>query len=148
MNIAVTLPDEKWELTMEFISSKRNWDVENQLYRRPDLEDCKAKLSDCQFYWRGNYLIVEYDGIVHYWECGERNYFRVAIELIDLDRPANWKTLDLLLSLRMGIRQTESNCCGYVESVLDGEVMTLNLYNKFMKLARAQDRQHHGSSTF
>ena len=67
---------------------------------------------------------------------------------MELEKPAKWKTIDKLLSLRMGIRQTEVNCCGYVEAILEGEKMTLALHRKFMQLARAQDLQHHGSHTF
>lgn len=67
---------------------------------------------------------------------------------MQLEKPAKWKTLDKLISLRMGIRQTEVNGCGYVEAILEDEEMTLKLYQKFMRLARAHDIQHHGSPTF
>jgi hypothetical protein len=71
-----------------------------------------------------------------------------AVEFIEPEKPAEWKTLEKLIDFRMAIRQTEVNGCGYVETLLEGEKMTLKLYQKFMRLARKQDMQHHGSHTF
>lgn len=148
MEILVKLPDETWEETKKFIDSCRNWDVEKQRYRDPGLDLSKVNVSVCQFYWRGKYLIVEHGGMVHFYENGPYNYFFQAIQLMQLDQPAEWKTLDKLLSFRQAIRQTEVNCCEYVDLLLEGERLTLQLFNKFMKISRKQDRDHHGSSTF
>ena len=150
MKLNVINPNEDWELTMKFIDANRNWSVEKQAYKNPNAEKCKAELRDCQIYQRGNYIILEHEGIVHYWENADANYpyFRMAIEFMELSNPKKWKTLDKLIALRQGIRQTEVNWCGYVDDVLIDNQITLDRYNQFMSLARAQDFQHHGSSTF
>ena len=134
---------------MAFIESKRNWDVKNQCYRDPNAENCYAPISESTIYWRGQYLIVEYEDIIHYWEMdGHYCYMKQAIDLFRIDIPAKWKTVDKLISLRMAIRQTEVNLCGYVDDLLVGKRMSLKLYNQFMKLARQQDLEHHGVHTF
>ncbi|MCC5916778.1 MAG: hypothetical protein JJU02_05560, partial [Cryomorphaceae bacterium] len=133
------------------IDSKRNWDVENQRFRIPEKEFYKIErttnLSNCQIFWRGNYLIVEHNGFVHYWDSFPYCYLKQAVEFMEIEKPAKWKTIDKLISLRMGIRQTEVNYCGYVDQYF-GRKMTLKLYNLFMTLARAHDVNHHGSPTF
>lgn len=136
--------------TLKFIEANRNWSVEKQAYKNPAAENCKAELSECEIYQRGNYIIVQHDGIVHFWEHAQTNYpyLKIAIYYMEPDRSKKWKTLDKLIALRMGIRQTEANCCGYVEDVLEGKTMTLDRYNDFMALARAQDLAHHGAHTF
>lgn len=149
MKIEITNEKELPKETMKFIESKRNWDVANQRYRKEEAERSKTNLTDCKIYWRGEYLILEdYDGIIQYWDSFPYCFLKMAVEFMELDKPAEWKTLDKLISLRMGIRQTEVNSCGYVETILEGEKMTLKLYRKFMHFARAQDLQHHGSHTF
>lgn len=144
----IMVEDEDPKETMKFIESKRNWDVANQCYRKPDAENCKANISECKIYWRGEYLILEHDDIIHYWDSFPYCFLKEAVEFFAPEKPAKWKTLDKLIDLRMGIRQTEVNLCGYVETLLEGEKMTIKLYNKFMRLCRAQDLQHHGSHTF
>lgn len=138
--------------TMKYIDSKRNWDVENQRYRIPNKEEREIErvtnLAECKIFWRGEYLLIEYNGMVHYWDSFPYCFFKQAVEFMELAKPRKWKTIDRLISLRMGIRQTEVNSCGFVESVLEGEKMTLKLYQKFMRLARAQDYRHHGAHTF
>lgn len=149
MDIKWIQPKETPKKTMEYINENRNWSVEKQAYKVPFKLD--IELTHCKIYQRGKYLIAEHQEIIHFWERADTNYpyFKMAIEYMDLDRPAKWKTLDKLISLRMGIRQTEVNLCGYVESILDqkGET-TLNRYNHFMQLARKQDLEHHGDNTF
>ena len=145
----ITLEQESAEETMKFIDSKRNWDALNQRYRKPEAEISTTNLIDCKIYWRGKYLIVEdHDGIVQYWDSFPYCFLKQAIEFMELDKPADWKTLDKLIAFRCAIRQTEVNLCGYVETLLMDEKMTLKLFEKFMRLARAQDLQHHGSHTF
>jgi len=139
---------EPWEVTMEYINSKRNWDIENQKYRKTDQEIGKPNLSECKIYRRGQYVILEHNDIIHYYENIKGCYLLTAVFYMEPDKPAEWKTMDKLIDLRMGIRQTEANCCYYVADILEGNKMTLNLYKKFMKLARAQDKRHHGSNTF
>lgn len=148
--IEVINPNETPEQTMEFINANRNWSVEKQAYKVPTAEISKAELTECKLYQRGKYIILEHNGIVHYWEQADTNYpyFQMAIEYMELDNPKKWKTLDKLISFRQGIRQTEVNWCGYVDDVLTGNKMTLDRYNHFMELARAQDLNHHGSHTF
>jgi len=144
-------PDEPWEETVKYIESKRDWNVEKQEYRLSDKElkrHNNANLNDCEIYWRGKYLILEYDGIIHYWDSFPYCFFKQAVEFMELEKPAKWKTLKKLISLRMGIRQTEVNACGYVDTILENERMTLSLYQKFMRFARAHDLRHHGSHTF
>lgn len=147
-NIPVTHQDEPAAETKKFIDSKRNWDVAKQEFKNPEAEKMEANLSDCKIYWRGQYLIAEHDDIIHYWDSFPYCFLKRAVEFMELNSPAEWKTLHKLIALRMAIRQTEVNGCGYVESVLEGKKMTLALYNKFMRLARAQDLEHHGSHTF
>lgn len=148
----IELETEDPKETMKYIDSKRNWDIENQRYRIPPKEEQEiertSNISECKIYWRGKYLIIEHNDIVHYWDSFPRCFLKQAVEFIEPEKPAEWKTIDKLISLRMAIRQTEVNCCGYVEEVLEGEEMTLKLYSKFMRLARAQDLRHHGSHTF
>lgn len=147
--IPVTYENEPASETMQFIESKRNWDVANQCYRKPEAELSKANVADCKIYWRGEYLILEdNDGIIQYWDSFPYCFLKQAVELMQLEKPAKWKTIDKLIEFRCAIRQTEVNLCGYVESLLEGENLTLLLYNKFMRLCRAQDYQHHGSHTF
>lgn len=138
--------------TMKYIESKRNWNVEKQAYKiSPEEENAIEKttlLTKDIVYWRGQYLIIEHNNMVHYWEHQDGCFLRDAAICIDMDKPAKWKTIDKLISLRMGIRQTEVNCCGYVEEILDAGKMTLQRYREFMRIARAQDLQHHGSHTF
>ena len=146
--IQITFENETPKETMQFIESKRNWDVANQKLRKPEAENCKANLIDCKIYWRGEYLILEHDEIIHYWDSFPYCFLKQAVEFMELDKPAKWKTLDKLISLRCGIRQTEVNLCGFVEAILEDERMTLALYRKCMRMARAQDLMHHGSHTF
>ena len=133
---------------MAFIESKRNWDVKNQCYRKPEAENCKANIEDCKIYWRGEYLILEHEEIIHYWDSFPYCFLKQAVEFIQPEKPAKWKTLDKLIAFRMAIRQTEVNGCGYVDELLVNQKMTLSLFQEFMKLSRAQDFQHHGSHTF
>lgn len=144
----ITFQNEDPKKTMAFIDSKRNWDVANQCYRIPEAEYCKANIEDCKIFWRGEFLILEHNDIIHYWDSYPYCFLKQAVEFINPDKPAKWKTLDKLISLRMGIRQTEVNHCGYVDLLLVDEKMTLKLYRKFMRKARAQDLWHHGSHTF
>ena len=148
--IEVINKNEALEKTMEFIDANRNWSVEKQAYKVPEAENSKAELTECKLYQRGKYIILEHNGIVHYWEMADTNYpyFQMAIDYMELDNSKKWKTLDKLISLREGIRQTEVNWCGYVDSMLTDNKMTLDRYNHFMELARAQDLQHNGSHTF
>ena len=144
----ITFKNEAPEKTMAFIQSKRNWDTANQRYRYPKAENLKVNIEDCKIYWRGDFLILEHNDIIHYWDSYPYCFLKQAVEFIAPEKPAKWKTLDKLISLRMGIRQTEVNHCGYVDLLLVDEKMTFKLYQKFMRKARAQDLQHHGSHTF
>lgn len=150
--IEATYEGESREDTVKFIDSKTNWDIANQRYRIPPKEDKEIErttnLSDCKIYWRGEYLILQHNDMVHYWDSFPYCFLNQAVEFMELDKPAKWKTMDKLMDLRMGIRQTEVNGCGYVETILEGNKMTLRLYRRFMMFARAQDLQHHGSHTF
>lgn len=149
MNIERKQINEITEDTMAFIDSKTNWDVKNQCYRKPQAEICKVPLSDCKIYWRGKYLILEYDDIIHFWESdGAYCFLKRAVELMQLDNLPKWKTLDKLISLREAVRQTEVNLCGFVDDILLGKKMSLKLYREFMRLARQQDLEHHGQYTF
>lgn len=138
--------------TMKYIESKRNWDVANQRYRIPPEKEkeieATTNINECKIFWRGQYLIIEHNNMVHYWNRFPCCFLKQAVEFMEPENPAKWKTIDKLIALKIGIRQTEVNGCGYVESILEGEKMTLKLYNKFMRFARAQDLQHHGSHTF
>ena len=148
-NVPVTYPGEDWKQTMAFIESKRNWDVGNQRYRKPEAENSTTNLTDCKIYWRGDYLIVEdYDGIIQYWDSYPYCFLKQAVELFEPQKPAQWKTVDKLIAFRQAIRQTEVNGCGFVEDMLVGYRMTVTRYAKFMRMARAQDLLHHGSHTF
>ena len=147
-NIETTFETETAEETMKFIESKRNWDVENQRYRKEAAEKSNTNLADCQIYWRGKYLILEHDNIIHYWDSFPYCFLKMAVEFMELEKPEKWKTLQNLISFRMAIRQTEVNWCGYVDDILCEEQMSEEVFKKFMKVARKQDKQHHGSHTF
>ena len=134
--------------TMTFINSKTNWNVETQTYKDESAENCKANIADCKVYWRGEYLILEHNDIIHYWDSHPYCFLKDAIVYFEPQKPAKWKTLNKLIDLRMAIRQTEVNHCGFVDLFLLNETMTINLYNKFMGVSRAQDLEHHGSPTF
>jgi hypothetical protein len=142
--------DESWQVTSDFIEENRNWNVASQSYKVDENELDNVKLADCKIYQRGQYIILECNGIVHYWEKADTHYpfFQMAIEFMDLDNLEDWKTAGKLVALRMGIRQTEVNGCGYVDEYLTGKKMTHNRYNTFMRTARKQDLEHHGSHTF
>jgi hypothetical protein len=148
----IEFENETAEETMKYIESKRNWVVADQCYKIPpeveEIIELITNLSKCKIYWRGQYLIVEHNDMVHYWDSFPHCYLKQAVEFMDLENPAEWKTIAKLISLRMGIRQTEVNMCGYVDAILQGEKMTLKLYNNFMRVARLQDFIHHGSHTF
>jgi hypothetical protein len=137
--------------TMKYIDSKRNWNTEKQEYRltKEELNAANnANIEECKIHWRGEYLLLEHDGIVHYWDSFPYCFLKQAVEFFEPENPAKWKTLDKLIAFRMAIRQTEVNHCGYVETLLEGEKMTLKLYQKFMRFARAHDLQHNGNHTF
>ena len=139
------------EETMKYIDLHRNWNTEKQEYRLSKEELNAAyntNIEKCKIYWRGKYLVLELNDIVHYWDSFPYCFLKQAVEFIEPDKPAGWKTLDKLIDFRMAIRQTEVNHCGYVDTLLVDEKMTSKLYNKFMRLARKQDLQHHGSHTF
>jgi len=140
--------NETRDITMNFIDNHRNWNVEKQEYRFPEKEDCKANLSDCEIYWRGEYLILQHENIVHYWDSFPYCFLIQAVELMELDKPKKWKTLDKLISFRCAIRQTEVNHCGFVNDIFEGNNMTRKRFDSFMQLARSQDLWHHGSHTF
>ena len=150
--IEIERKKESPEETMKYIESKRNWDVKNQRYKIPPEKEYEIErttnLSDCKIFWRSIYLIIEHNDMVHYWDCLPYCFLKQAVEFMELEKRAKWKTIDKLISLRMAIRQTEVNYCGYVDDILEREKMTLALHRKFMRLARAQDLQHHGINTF
>ena len=99
---------EEWKETMKYIESKRNWDVENQRYRIPpekeDEIERTTNLSECKIFWRGKYLIVEHNDMVHYWDSFPYCFLKQAVEFMELEKPAKWKTIHRLISLRAGIR--------------------------------------------
>lgn len=105
-------------------------------------------MANCKIYWRGEYLILEHDDVIHYWDSFPYCFLKQAVEFMELEKPEKWKTLDKLIAFRCAIRQTEVNLLGYVETLLAGERMTLPLFRKFMRLSREHDLQHHGSHTF
>ena len=143
-------PNEPLEKTNEYIELNRNWSVENQSYKNNDAENCKVQLTKCKILKRGNYVLAEHNGIVHFWERADTAYpyFQRAIDFMQLSNPKKWKTLNKLISLRQAIRQTEVNCCDFVDDVLQGRNLTLKSYKHFMKLAKKQDYEHHGMHTF
>lgn len=149
MDIKRILINEPEEETIAFIESKRNWDVKRQCYRFPEENFRHIPISECDIFWRGEFLMIEYNGIIHYWEYSGRYCFlEQAINLFEINIPLKWKTMDKLISFRMAIRQTEVNLCGYVDKLLVGKRMSLKLYNQFMKVSRQQDLEHHGVRTF
>jgi hypothetical protein len=143
-------PSESIKETLNYIELNRNWSVQKQKYKDISSENCKAKLTECEIIKRGNYVLIEYKGIVHFWEKADTNYpyFQMAIDFMEVINPKKWKTIDKLISLREAIRQTEVNCCYFVEDILEGKKLTLKTYNYFMQLSRKQDFEHHGSNTF
>lgn len=145
MKYEIINPDEKLEDTVKLLDFKWNAHSQNERENKRHL-----KVEECKIYMRGQVWIIEHEDMILYYESHNENYpfFEMACHYIDFDNPCKWKTVDKILSLRMGIRQTEVNWCGYVENMLEGKKMTLNRYTKFMEMARAQDLQHHGVQTF
>ena len=143
-------PNEPLEKTLEYIELNRNWSVQLQAYKVVDAVNCKVQLTKCKILKRGSYVLAEHGGIVHFWEKANTNYpyFQIAIDFMQLSNPKKWKTLNKLISLRQAIRQTEVNCCDFVDDVLQGKNLTLKSYKHFMKLAKKQDYEHHGMHTF
>ena len=152
LTIERTLPEEPALETMKFIESKRNWSIRKQAYKIPPQDEHRieyyTKLTECRIYYRGKYLILQRGDMIHYWDSEPYCFLELAVSYMRLDKAANWKTLHRLITLRMGIRETEVACLGYVEDILSEEVMTYKLYKHFIRLARAHDLLHHGSSTF
>ncbi len=145
--IPTELENEPVEETMAYINANQNWDVNAQAYKVPD-RVLLTNLAECKIYFRGVYLILEHNGIIHYHESGVNSYFHQAVDFMDLQNPKGWKSMEKLISLRQGIRQTEANLCGYVDDILRPYKITLAIYNQFMRLARAHDVAHHGEPTF
>ncbi|MDR7694125.1 hypothetical protein PG593_03685 [Riemerella anatipestifer] len=154
MKLEVINEQEPIEITLEFINNNRNWDskTENYILTKEEAKDhYNTPLNDCHIYQRGQYLIIEYKSIVHYWEltCNQYNFLESAIYYMQLDEPEEWKTLGRLIDFRMAIRQTEVNEMGYVETILqDRKKITFQTYKEFMRLARKHDLEHHGYNTF
>lgn len=148
-------PQEATDETMKYIDSKRNWNVEKQEYIIPVLEESQIEINthirDAKIYFRGEYMIIEINDLVHYWEHtigNNYNFLQQAYELMNPNESGTWKTVQRLISFREAIRQTEVNYCGYVDTFLRGYKLTEKRFNIFMKLARQQDLQHHGQTTF
>jgi len=145
--IKKTESKEDRKVTMDFINSNRNWQVEKQEDKISEKEISKINLKDCDIYWRGDYLIVSHNNIIFYWE-NNGGHLKKAVELLNLESEKKWKTLDKLISFRCAIRETEVNCLGLVENIFEDENMTLIRFNSFMTLAKAHDILHHGTRTF
>lgn len=142
-------PEEGWEQTMAYIDANRDWDVANQCYK-VDFKTVKdTPLSECRIYQRGVYLIVEYNGIVFYWEHNRSstNYLDTACTMLRPDKPAKWKTLGILMSLRQCCRE----CIAQGWNIEDRymiEGITRQQCLEFLSIGRKYDKQHHGQATF
>lgn len=137
--------NEATEVTMQFIEENRNWSVEKQAYKTDD--NCKANLSECKIYKRGQYFILEHAGIIHYWEHdGNYCYLQDAIHYMNPDKPAKWKTLNKLITFRQAIR--ENNAQWMALDDLLKENITEREFVQFINTARVFDKRHHGTETF
>lgn len=142
------LPDENSTDTMAYIDSARDWDIANQVYRVRLATVKDTPLTECRVYQRGPYVIVELNGIVHYWEHTDGScYLKTAIDMIDSARPAKWKTLGALITLRQCCRECIAQGWG-IEDDYFYRPLSESQYREFLRLGRSRDKVHHGSNTF
>jgi len=143
-------PNQPLEKTLEYMELNKNWSVHLQAYNVVDAVKCKTQSTKCKILRRGRYVLIKYNGIVHFWQKSNTAYpyFQIAIAFMVLSNPKKWETLVRLISLRQATKQTEVNCCDFVYDILQGRNLTLKSYKYFMKLARKQDYEHQGVHTF
>lgn len=142
------LPDETAAVTMAYIDSNRAWDVTNQVYKVDFATVKDTPLTDCMVYQRGLYIIVELNCIIHYWEHTHgTNYLQVAIDMIGIDKPAKWKTLGALITLRQCCRECIAQGWG-IEDDYFYQQLSESQYREFLRIGRSRDKVHHGSNTF
>lgn len=135
MKLEIINPDESWQITQEFIDSR---------YRSDGRE---VLLSEASIYQRGKYIIVEYNEQVYYSEhVGHYCYIEDALHYINPDRPAKWKTIGRLITLRQAVRENTAQWMG-LDDLLK-ENISFKDYQKFIRTARVFDERHHGSVTF
>lgn len=154
MKIQIINPTESIDNTNEFIDQNRNWSVEKQEYKLSEKFLNFQKLTDCDLYQRGEYIILQYKNTVLYWEKANTYYpyFQEAIAYLELEKPRKWKTAGRLIALRQAIRETSANLA-FPYDLLHNEngskkTMTLNRYEMLMEYARTIDLEHHGYNTF
>ncbi len=93
--------------TWKYIASKINWDVENLCDRISEEKINEiartTNLSECKIFRRGKYLIVEHNDIIHEYERNNKCFLQQALELMELEKPAEWKTIEKLNSFRLAL---------------------------------------------
>lgn len=105
--------------------------------------------ADCRIYMRGKVWVIEYKGDVLYYETHSETYpfFETAFHYMNVQKRAAWKTVGQLITFRQAIREATVQGTDYCETILE-EPLTIRIYQKFMRFARAHDLCHHGSQTF
>jgi hypothetical protein len=136
MKLQVFNEEESWEETSKFIESK--W---------TDSSGVDVLLSASSIYQRGKYIIVEYAEQVYYSEHnGHYCYIEDALNYINPERPAKWKTVSRLITFRKALRENTAQGMG-LDDLLK-ENISFKDYQKFIRIARVFDERHHGSVTF
>ncbi len=144
MKYQIINPDEKIEVTLEFVNA-------NMKAFTPQFRHSKRNLNttDCNIYRRGKIWIIEHDGVILYNETHNENYpfFEMAFHFMDPSKSRKWKTVSELATFRQAIREATVQGTDYVETILE-EPLSERTYRKFMRFARAHDFVHHGGHTF
>lgn len=123
-----------------------NWNIVTDKYRE---RLSKKNAGECKIYMRGQYWIIEHEGIILYYEFHHKSYpfFEMAFHYMNPEEIEMWKTVDELITFRIAIREATVQGTDYVNSILK-QPLTKEIYLQFMELARAHDLIHHGSNTF
>ena len=148
MNLLHEFPEETAEETMKYIDKNKNWSYFLQDYKIPIKEETniesRVNIFDAKIYLRGQYFIVEYNNMVHYWEHSALKNFTRAYELL-IGKKEDWKTIAILSKLASSLREIKAS----------GSILLINEveFNKkicesVIKVARYIDFSHHGKHTF
>ena len=127
MNLLHEFPEETDEETMKYIDQNKNWSYFLQDYKIPIKEEINIENStsifDAKIYLRGQYFIVEYNNMVHYFEHSALKNFTRAYELLS-GKKENWKTIAILSKLASSLREIKAS--GTVLLINDVEINEKN----------------------
>lgn len=148
MNLLHEFPEETAEETMKYIDKNKNWSYFLQDYKIPIKEETSIENSvnifDAKIYLRGQYFIVEYNNMVHYWEHSALKNFTRAYELLS-GKKENWKTIAILSKLASSLREIKAS----------GSILLINevefnekICQTVIKAAQYIGLSKHGKHTF